>query len=94
MFEPAKESSRHGIAIHLLQNVAGIVDDAQPAVVRAVGDGLFLGAGVGKNEVAMTPIVGGCRAPGESNPRCYAVETQRGGSFRGRGLFLQWSFLP
>src|ERR1019366_6944819 len=42
--------------LQLLNDVARIVDDAEPAVVGAVGDGVILGAGVGKNEVVGTPI--------------------------------------
>jgi len=42
----------------LLRDIARIVDDPEPAIVRSVGEGLFLGAGIGKNEVVVTPIVG------------------------------------
>ncbi|MGA9392273.1 MAG: hypothetical protein WBV69_17735 [Candidatus Sulfotelmatobacter sp.] len=47
-------------------NIAGIVNDAEPVVVRAVGDGLFLGPWIGKDEVMVTPILGD--APPLANP--------------------------
>src|ERR1039458_9536730 len=41
----------------LLVQVVRVVGDLKPAVVSAVLDGIFLGAGIGKKETVVTPIL-------------------------------------
>jgi len=41
----------------LLQDVARIVDDLEPPFMRAVLDRLFLSAGIGKDQVVVSPVV-------------------------------------
>jgi hypothetical protein len=81
-------------ALQLLHRIARIVDDPKPAIVRAVLDGLFLGARIGKNKAVVTPIFG--NAAPLQNPILDVMPQnliQRRGWFRCCGLFLQRSFL-
>ena len=43
---------------HLVLLVAGIVDGVEPVVVSAFAHGIFGGAGIGKDDVVMAPVVG------------------------------------
>jgi hypothetical protein len=75
------ERSCYRASLHALQNVPRIVDDVEPMIIGAVGEGVFFRAGVGKHEVVVAPIVGD--APTLRDP-ILDVESQDRIRLRGR----------
>ena len=62
------EGSLGGLAaMQLLDDVAGIVDDGEPAVVGSVLDGFLFGSRIGKDDVVVRPVIGDAGDPESVN---------------------------
>jgi hypothetical protein len=53
--------------MQLLDDVAGIVHDAEPAVVSSILDGFLFGSRIGKDDVVVRPVIGDAGDPESVN---------------------------